>query len=109
MDIAERLHSIMETQWHKALEILSSPNFIQSDENNKFQLKTNSLNQENLNDIILSRRNIESELFDTPINSNRQNKNFIKTQKSTIAKEIKNKNVEIYSDKLNDYIEMVCN
>ncbi|XP_055845678.1 polyamine-modulated factor 1-binding protein 1 [Episyrphus balteatus] len=61
-DIAEKLHSVMEVQWQKALEILTSPN-----SSNPQALGNKSVSLENV------QSTAENEQFETPKTSRQQN------------------------------------
>jgi predicted nucleic acid-binding Zn-ribbon protein len=70
-DMAEKLHSVMETQWKKALEILTSPSSVVCEDDdlndrlNRFKLRNSDKNRM---DGVESVRNIaENEVFQTPI------------------------------------------
>lgn len=68
-NIAENLHSIMETQWKKVLDVLSCPSRPASQMREVFEEEISEsdnnkqLNQENLNNLSRSEENLKSELL----------------------------------------------
>lgn len=92
-DIAEKLHNVMETQWQKALEILTSPhNLTRSTHNDTENDSTSPETNETHNRAILQRL----QQFETPKCSKKEN-NLNVLQKNETSP----------MDKLQAYIELV--
>lgn len=95
-DIAEKLHNVMETQWQKALEILTSPhNLTRSTHNDTENDSTSPETNETHNRAILQRLN-QQQQFETPKSSKKEN-NLNVLQKNETSP----------MDKLQAYIELV--
>lgn len=85
-DIAEKLHTVMETQWQKALAIITSP----SSEEEKKKHRTidvSKLDMERVSNLLENK--IENEIFQTPTSSRYRDGD------------------RRHSDKLQAYIELV--
>ena len=69
-DIAERLHGLMETQWKKALEILTSPSTLSEEDDLSFRInrfKMKNSDKDKMDGVVKTVRNIaENEVFETP-------------------------------------------
>lgn len=105
-DIAERLHDVMETQWQKALEILTSPTTSMATTGKKSKSKsidTKHLDRERVDGVSKLNSNdtqrktddkIENEMFETPTTS-RHKKQTGRSNEST--------------ERLHAYIDFVSN
>lgn len=65
-DIAENLHSIMETQWKKTLEILTNPSLkqrVEELESNEVSESDNNRQYQPMNNLSRSEENLKSELL----------------------------------------------
>lgn len=99
VDIAEKLHNIMEAQWQKTLELITNPNTsTNSNRANSMsceQSKSIDLGKIDKNKIdgvtVLYRNNAENETFETPTTSRHKKKN----------------DQSEYADKLHAYIDLV--
>lgn len=89
-DIAEKLHTVMETQWQKALEIITSSS---SEEKKKHRpIDVSKLDKERADGVSnLIENKIENEIFQTPTSSRNQRGDCDRR----------------HSDKLQAYIELV--
>lgn len=86
-DIAEKLHTVMETQWQKALEIISSPSSEEEKKKHR-SIDVSKLDKERADGVSnLLENKIENEIFETPTSSRHRDRQ--------------------HSDKLHAYIEMV--
>lgn len=86
-DIAEKLHTVMETQWQKALEIITSPSS-EEDKKKRRTIDVSKLDKERADGVSnLLENKIENEIFETPTSSRHHDRR--------------------HSDKLQAYIELV--
>ncbi|KAL1374597.1 hypothetical protein pipiens_004860 [Culex pipiens pipiens] len=74
-DIAEQLHTIMETQWQKALQVLTcpSPQSATNDHPNFNRLSVDHIDKDQLDGVRTLKSVAENETFQTPVSSRRQN------------------------------------
>lgn len=75
-DIAEQLHTIMETQWQKALQVLTSPSpqSAPNDHHPHFnRLSVDHIDKDQLDGVRTLKSVAENETFQTPVSSRRQN------------------------------------
>uniref|UniRef100_A0A8D8FYG2 Centrobin n=1 Tax=Culex pipiens TaxID=7175 RepID=A0A8D8FYG2_CULPI len=74
-DIAEQLHTIMETQWQKALQVLTcpSPQSAPNDHPNFNRLSVDHIDKDQLDGVRTLKSVAENETFQTPVSSRRQN------------------------------------
>lgn len=93
-DIAEKLHNVMETQWQKALEILTSPNLTRLTQLDTTDNESPDTNETHLNKAMLQHHN-QHHHFETPKTSKKENNLNVLKQESPQA------------DKLQAYIELV--
>lgn len=86
-DIAEKLHSVMETQWQKALEIITSPSSEEETKKHR-SIDVSKLDKDRADGVSnLLENKIENEIFETPTSSRHRDRQ--------------------HSDKLHAYIELV--
>lgn len=95
-DIAEKLHNVMETQWQKALEILTSPHNLTRTTNNETTDQESVVSPDN-NDTHNKAIYQQHHEFETPKSSKKENNlNYLHNKQELSPK-----------DKLQAYIELV--
>lgn len=87
-DIAEKLHTVMETQWQKALEILTSPNLTRFTQNETTDNESPDTNETH-------NKAMQAHHYETPKTSKKENNLNVQKHESPPA------------DKLQAYIELV--
>lgn len=102
-DIAERLHNVMETQWQRALEIITSPSDLPEQNHQQHTRRHRSIDLSEIDQSKLDgvanwyhrHRKAENEVFHTPKTSRIKKQNDLNEPKVS------------GNDKLQSYIEMV--
>ncbi|XP_055602085.1 CAP-Gly domain-containing linker protein 1 [Uranotaenia lowii] len=103
-DIAEKLHSIMEVQWQKALEVLTSP-AVKDNETpqpiNRFnRLSVDHLDKDQLDGVRSLKSVAENETFQTPVSSRRQQfNNNLSDPKSGFPRDLLHNYIELLLEK----------
>ncbi|XP_039443861.1 centrobin [Culex pipiens pallens] len=72
-DIAEQLHTIMETQWQKALQVLTSPSPQSAPNDHHFnRLSVDHIDKDQLDGVRTLKSVAENETFQTPVSNGRR-------------------------------------
>ncbi|XP_058448829.1 coiled-coil domain-containing protein 18 [Malaya genurostris] len=101
-DIAEQLHSIMEVQWQKALEVLTSPSSValNEDTHNRFsKLRVDHIDKDQLDGVRTLKSVAENETFQTPLSSRHQRMTGGLTEKSTLPRDLLHNYIELLLEK----------
>ncbi|XP_055541745.1 protein BCAP [Wyeomyia smithii] len=105
-DIAEQLHSIMETQWQKALDVLTSPSATICDRGNQqtqtsrfSKLCVDHIDKDQLDGVRTLKSVAENETFQTPISSRQQKSTRSPSERSTLPKDLLHNYIELLLEK----------
>lgn len=104
VDIAEQLHSIMETQWQKALEVLTSPATAGAEEApqmpNRFnRLSVDHIDKDQLDGVRTLKNVAENETFQTPVNSRQQKQAGYSGDRSTLPRDLLHNYIQLLLEK----------
>ncbi|XP_053695378.1 golgin subfamily A member 6-like protein 4 [Sabethes cyaneus] len=100
-DIAEQLHTIMEAQWQKALEVLTSPSSAAFDQSGQqtqsrfSKLCVDHIDKDQLDGVKTLKSVAENEIFQTPISSRQQKSG----DRSSLPKDLLHNYIELLLEK----------